>query len=40
MFDISFEGFISPDEGRLEIASYLWKSSRVNNFSNRFFKAS
>ena len=36
----SFEGFISPDKGRLENASYLWKSSRANNFNNRFFKAS
>ena len=37
MFDMSFDGFMSPDKGRFEIASYLWKSSRANSFNNWLF---
>ena len=40
ILDMSLDGFMSPNKGRLEIASYLWKSSRVNSFNNRLFRAS
>ena len=38
ILDMSFEGFVSPDKGRLEMASNLSKSSSAKSFSKCLFK--